>query len=97
MRKFTPAGGTIQVAFDVRPGWVDICVTDTGIGIAEDKVDAVFEPFVQVRSYSSGQGGTGLGLAISRDLAKAMGGELSVKSRLGEGSTFTLALPEAKE
>jgi PAS domain S-box-containing protein len=94
--KFTPTGGTIRVGFGVRPGWVDICVTDTGIGIAEDKVDAVFEPFVQVRSYSSGQGGTGLGLAISRDLAKAMGGELSVRSRLGEGSTFTLALPVAK-
>ena len=95
--KFTPAGGTIRVGFDVRPGWVDICVSDTGIGIAEDKVDAVFEPFVQVRTYSSGQGGTGLGLAISRDLAKAMGGALSVSSRLGEGSTFTLALPAAGE
>lgn len=79
----------------MRPGWVDICVTDTGIGIAGDKVDAVFEPFVQVRSYSSGQGGTGLGLAISRDLAKAMGGELTVRSTLGKGSTFTLSLPVA--
>jgi PAS domain S-box-containing protein len=93
--KFTPSGGEIRVEFGVRPGWVDICVSDTGIGIAEDKVDAVFEPFVQVRSYSSGQGGTGLGLAISRDLAKAMGGELSVRSTLGEGSTFILSLPAA--
>ena len=93
--KFTPSGGEIRVDFAVRPGWVDICVSDTGIGIAEDKVDAVFEPFVQVRSYSSGQGGTGLGLAISRDLAKAMGGELSVRSTLGKGSTFTLSLPLA--
>jgi signal transduction histidine kinase len=93
--KFTPSGGEIRVDFAERPGWVDIRVSDTGIGIAEDKVDAVFEPFVQVRSYSSGQGGTGLGLAISRDLAKAMGGELSVQSSLGKGSTFTLSLPLA--
>ncbi|HEV7990998.1 MAG TPA: ATP-binding protein [Gemmatimonadaceae bacterium] len=93
--KFTPSGGEIRVDFGVRPGWVDICVSDTGIGIAADKVDAVFEPFVQVRSYSSGQGGTGLGLAISRDLAKAMAGELSVRSALGKGSTFTLSLPVA--
>jgi len=93
--KFTPSGGVISVDFSLRPSWVDIRVSDTGIGIAEDKVDAVFEPFVQVRSYSSGQGGTGLGLAISRDLAKAMGGELSVQSTLGEGSTFTLSLPLA--
>ncbi|MEO6526241.1 MAG: ATP-binding protein [Gemmatimonadaceae bacterium] len=93
--KFTPSGGTICVEFRLRPGWVDICVIDTGIGIARDKVDAVFEPFVQVRSYSSGQGGTGLGLAISRDLAHAMGGELSVESVPGEGSTFTLSLPAA--
>jgi PAS domain S-box-containing protein len=93
--KFTPSGGEIRVDFGERPAWVDICVSDTGIGIAEDKVEAVFEPFVQVRSYSSGQGGTGLGLAISRDLAKAMGGELSVRSTLGAGSTFTLSLPMA--
>jgi signal transduction histidine kinase len=93
--KFTPSGGTIRIDFDVRPGWVDICVSDTGIGIARDKVEAVFEPFVQVRSYSSGQGGTGLGLAISRDLAHAMGGELAVRSIPGRGSTFTLSLPEA--
>jgi signal transduction histidine kinase len=93
--KFTATGGEVRVDFSARPTWVDICVSDTGIGIAEDKVDVVFEPFVQVRSYSSGQGGTGLGLAISRDLAKALGGELSVRSTLGQGSTFVLSLPAA--
>ena len=93
--KFTPSGGEIRVDFAVRKGWVDLRVSDTGIGIAADKVEAVFEPFVQVRTYSSGQGGTGLGLAISRDLAKAMGGEISVRSTLGKGSTFTLSLPIA--
>jgi signal transduction histidine kinase len=93
--KFTPSGGRIRIGYEVRPDWVDICVSDTGIGIARDKIDAVFEPFVQVRSYSSGQGGTGLGLAISRDLAHALGGELSVRSTPGKGSTFTLSLPAA--
>jgi signal transduction histidine kinase len=93
--KFTPKGGTIRVGCLVRPDWVDIFVSDTGIGIARDKIEAVFEPFVQVRSYSSGQGGTGLGLAISRDLAHALGGELSVRSTPGKGSTFTLSLPAA--
>lgn len=94
--KFTPSGGMIRLDFGLRPGWVEICVTDTGIGIAPDKVDAVFEPFVQVRSYSSGEGGTGLGLAISRDLARAMGGTLTVQSAPGQGSTFTLTLPAEK-
>ena len=57
----------------------------------------MFEPFVQVRSYSSGEGGTGLGLAISRDLASAMGGTLTLHSVLGRGSTFTLTLPAAEK
>jgi PAS domain S-box-containing protein len=94
--KFTPSGGSIEVGFDVRDDEVDICITDTGIGIPPDKQAAVFEPFVQVqRAYTSTHGGTGLGLAISRDLARAMAGELRVRSSLGQGSTFTLTLPRA--
>jgi signal transduction histidine kinase len=94
--KFTPSGGEIEVGFDVRDDEVDICITDTGIGIPPDKQAAVFEPFVQVqRAYTSTHGGTGLGLAISRDLARAMAGELRVRSSLGQGSTFTLTLPRA--
>ena len=91
--KFTPPEGGVHIEYGVRPGWVDIHVIDTGIGIAEDKLESVFEPFVQIRSYSSSEGGTGLGLAISRDLARAMGGTLTVRSALAEGSTFTLTLP----
>ena len=91
--KFTPPEGLIRIDFDVRDGWVDVRVVDTGIGISEDKLESVFEPFVQVRSYAASEGGTGLGLAISRDLARAMGGTLTVKSAPAKGSTFTLALP----
>jgi signal transduction histidine kinase len=96
--KFTPSGGRIHVGFDVRENEVDICITDTGIGIPPDKQASVFEPFVQVqRAYTATHGGTGLGLAISRDLARAMHGELTVRSQVGRGSTFTLTLPRATE
>jgi signal transduction histidine kinase len=69
-------------------------VTDTGIGIPSDKLGAIFEPFVQVgRSLTRPTEGTGLGLAISRDLARAMGGDLTAESAIGEGAIFTLTLP----
>jgi signal transduction histidine kinase len=78
-------------------GWrrrIRICVSDTGVGIPEDKIGAIFEPFVQLdRKLTSANEGTGLGLAISRDLARGMAGDLSVESKLGEGSTFSLELP----
>jgi signal transduction histidine kinase len=71
-------------------------VHDTGCGIPRDRLDTVFEPFVQVdSSRTRPAGGTGLGLSISRDFALGMGGRLNVESELGEGSTFTLVLPQA--
>jgi signal transduction histidine kinase len=97
--KFTPAKGRIEVRCEQSDGRVLIRVRDTGVGIAADRLESVFEPFVQVhRSLTQPTEGVGLGLAISRDLARAMGGEVRVDSVVGRGSTFTLDLPsEARE
>jgi PAS domain S-box-containing protein len=93
--KFTPAGGLVRVSAVESGGRVAIMVSDTGIGIAADKQEAVFEPFMQLgRRGTSGEEGTGLGLAISRDLARAMGGDVTLESALDRGSTFTLWLPK---
>lgn len=96
--KFTETGGSISVECKARDAIVKIDVADTGIGIPANKVERVFEPFVQVKNGSGAQsGGTGLGLAISRDLARGMGGDVTGTSELGVGSTFTLNLPTAVE
>jgi PAS domain S-box-containing protein len=92
--KFTPSGGRITVSCSPAGDRVALVVADTGIGIAPDKLESIFEPFVQLgRSLSTSHEGTGLGLAISRDLARAMGGGLTAESVVGGGSTFTLTLP----
>ena len=94
--KFTPAGGEIRVACEADEQSVRTSVTDSGVGIPADRLEAIFEPFVQVdRGLTSRQEGTGLGLAISRDLARHMGGDLVAASTIGAGSTFTLTLPRA--
>jgi signal transduction histidine kinase len=95
--KFTPPGGKVSVTCAPKGARMLVQVTDTGVGIPPDKLDHIFEPFVQLaRGQTSGVMGTGLGLAISRDLARAMGAELSVESKLDEGSTFTLSLPRGR-
>jgi PAS domain S-box-containing protein len=92
--KFTGSNGTVGVRSRKSERMASIEVIDTGSGIPTDKLQAIFEPFVQLgRSLSSAHEGTGLGLAISRELARAMNGELTVSSRVGSGSTFTLSLP----
>ena len=95
--KFTPEGGTITVDVEPHAENVVIRVGDTGVGIPEDKLEAIFDPFVQVeRSLTRMVEGTGLGLAITRDLVRAMGGEVTVKSTVGQGSVFTVTLPRAR-
>jgi PAS domain S-box-containing protein len=93
--KFTPRGGTIRLECQSDWDHVAIRVIDSGIGIPADKLEAVFEPFVQIRERNALSNGTGLGLAISRRLAIAMGGSLRAASTLGKGSTFTLRLQKA--
>jgi signal transduction histidine kinase len=92
--KFTEPGGEVRTSWRTHDGVTQITVADTGRGIAADRLHAVFDPFVQAAAkVSERTEGVGLGLAISRELARAMGGELSVVSRVGAGSTFTLTLP----
>lgn len=94
--KFTLEGGHVKLSCFRRGDDAIIEVRDTGIGIPEDQLQSIFEPFVQVgRSLTTPYEGTGLGLAISRDLARAMGGDLTVRSVVGQGSTFRLTLPAA--
>jgi signal transduction histidine kinase/HAMP domain-containing protein/CheY-like chemotaxis protein len=94
--KFTDTG---SVRLDIRPdraepGWLEFAVGDTGIGIAPDKLQLIFEAFQQADGTTSRQyGGTGLGLSISRELTQLLGGDLRVHSTVGRGSTFTLRLP----
>ena len=99
--KFTGAGGCVMVSGlidDAQPERVYLRVTDTGIGIPADRLQHVFEHFVQVDdSHARRSEGTGLGLAISRDLARGMGGDLTVTSEADVGSSFTIALPRAEQ
>jgi signal transduction histidine kinase len=96
--KFTAKGGTITMTCEARDARVMVRVRDTGSGIPEDKLQSIFEPFVQVgRSLTAPAEGTGLGLAISRDLARAMGGDITGTSTVGEGSEFTVTLPMATD
>jgi signal transduction histidine kinase len=90
------AGGTIALTAVVAGPMVVTSVADTGRGIPADKLHAIFQPFVQLHAgFADRRGGVGLGLAISRDLAQAMGGDLTVESTVDVGSRFSLALPLA--
>jgi signal transduction histidine kinase len=94
--KFTPPGGRLVVDCEATDQVVRMRVCDTGIGIPRDKLEAIFEPFIQVKGGLTGpESGIGLGLAISRLLARAMHGDLTVESKLGEGARFTLTLPRS--
>jgi signal transduction histidine kinase len=94
--KFTERGGHVEVVCIGNGDRVQIHVADTGRGIPSEQLERVFQPFVQVDAkLTRTKDGVGLGLSISRDLARAMGGDLTAQSALGVGSIFTLTLPRA--
>jgi signal transduction histidine kinase len=91
--KFTPEGGRIEVRAAPVDGTIEIAVTDTGIGIAPEDQEAVFEEFRQVGRSDKKAEGTGLGLALCRKFVELHGGRIRVTSQVGRGSTFTFTLP----
>jgi signal transduction histidine kinase len=94
--KFTDPGGRVTLTAGVDGDRANVSVTDTGRGIPAEKLEQIFEPFVQIeRGLTRTRDGAGLGLAISRELALAMGGDLAATSVQGRGSTFTLTVPLA--
>jgi two-component system, NtrC family, sensor kinase len=95
--KFTPEGGRIDVSARVHDEVAEIAVTDTGVGIAPEDQEAVFEEFRQVGTADKKVEGTGLGLALSRKFIELHGGRIWVQSQAGHGSTFTFTLPVRRE
>jgi len=91
--KFTDQG-EVRLTTSVRDGVLEIRVSDTGVGIDSANIEYVFEPFWQLEQHATRKsGGTGLGLSVTRKLARLLGGDVSVASRLGAGTTFLLTLP----
>jgi len=93
--KYTPAGGEVTLTLHRDDGWVAVSVEDTGVGIAAEDLPHIFERFYRADRSRTRPGGSGLGLSIAHWIAQAHGGELTVASEPGRGSTFTLHLPQA--
>jgi signal transduction histidine kinase len=91
--KFTPEGGRIEIGAAPRDGFVEVSVSDTGVGIAPEDQEAVFEEFRQVGTAEKKAEGTWLGLTLCRKFIELHGGRIWVKSQLGAGSTFTFTIP----
>ena len=91
--KFTPEGGRIEVAAVPKDKSVEVSVSDTGVGIAPEDQEAVFEEFRQVGTSAAKQEGTGLGLALCRKFVDLHGGQIRVQSEVGRGSIFTFTIP----
>lgn len=91
--KFTSRGGVVKLQVEQKNGSIQFSVADTGTGIAKDKLPHIFEQFYQAHDESTNKFGSGVGLALSQELAQAMGGKITVKSKVGQGSTFALTLP----
>ena len=90
--RFTPDGGRIDVRATVSDGFVEVSIADTGVGIAPEDQQAVFEEFRQVGTADKKVEGTGLGLALCRKFVELHGGRVWVNSQVGIGSTFTFTL-----
>ena len=96
--KYTHENGNVSVEARSQDGFVEIWVTDTGIGIGREDIDRIFQRFTQVDSSASRlQGGTGLGLAITKELVELHGGQIRVQSKLGKGSSFIFTVPISHE
>ena len=96
--KYTLAGGRVVVAATVEKGRLNVAVSDTGVGISADEHEKVFEKFYRCKNpLTTNVKGSGLGLAIARDVARLHGGDVTLESELGKGSTFTLTLPVIEE
>jgi len=96
--KYTLDGGHVVVSASAEKGRLSVTVTDTGIGIAEEELERVFEKFYRSKNLQAAKvKGSGLGLTIARDIARLHGGDVTVESELGKGSTFTLTLPAVEE
>jgi signal transduction histidine kinase len=91
--KFTPEGGRIELAAAPKDGCMEVSVTDTGVGIAPEDQERVFEEFRQVGTAEKKAEGTGLGLTLCRKFIELHGGKIWVKSQLGQGATFTFTIP----
>jgi signal transduction histidine kinase len=95
--KFTPEGGRIEVAAVPKDGSVEVSVSDTGVGIAPEDQEAVFEEFRQVGTAEKKTEGTGLGLTLCRKFIELHGGRISVTSQVGVGSTFAFTIPVRRD
>jgi two-component system phosphate regulon sensor histidine kinase PhoR len=94
--KYTPDGGKVSISAFLKGGFVQVDVSDTGVGIPEKDLPRIFERFYRVdKARSRELGGTGLGLSIVKHIVQAHGGEVWVKSELGRGSTFSFTIPKA--
>jgi signal transduction histidine kinase len=92
--KYTPAGGSVRVTAKQRADNVEVAVIDTGIGLTEEEQQMLFQRFFRSsRPEARQERGTGLGLALVQESIRRIGGQISVKSRIGEGSTFTVSIP----
>lgn len=92
--KFTPSGGWVEIRVDAEPNWVYLTITDTGIGIAEEKLGHIFELFYQIDGSTKRRyNGLGLGLAVVKAVVEAYSGQIEIRSHPNQGSQFTLKFP----